>query len=131
VVNLTLALPAWKRICGKYKLKCRLIPRDVATRWNSTYDLLRFSLQYCTAIDDITNNKAFKLQKYELEPKDWLIIKDLVAVLKQYKNATIYFSGDSASISAVILAMDRIDAHLNFHAQHPLHPAIVVAMKLA
>jgi hypothetical protein len=78
----TKALPAWKRCCRKLKKKALLIPRDVITRWNSTYDMLTFSLQYRESIDAITADKAMKLRKYELDDGDWAIVEDLTAVLK-------------------------------------------------
>ena len=127
----TLALPVWRRICKAYKLKSKLMPRDVVTRWDSTYDLLLFALRYRAAIDTITADKKLKLRKYELYDIDWAIVDDLAAVLEQYKKATLYFSSDSASICAVIPAMDRIDNKLNVHTNKPFHPAIVSAMKLA
>jgi hypothetical protein len=128
----TLALPAWRHTCLKLGLKPQLIPRDVVTRWNSTYDMMRFALKYRKAIDEITADKSLKLRKFELDHDDWLITEDLAAVLEQYKQATLYFSSDSANISAVIPAMDRLDNELNStHGNRPLHPSIVVAMKLA
>jgi hypothetical protein len=78
----TIALPAWRRICRELKLKERLIPRDVVTRWNSTYDMMKFALTYRMAIDKITADKALKLRKYELDNDDWAIIEDLVSVLE-------------------------------------------------
>jgi hypothetical protein len=78
----TKALPAWKRCCRKLKKKARLIPRDVTTHWNSTYDMMTFSLQYTESIDAITADKATKLRKYELDDGDWAIAQDLVAILK-------------------------------------------------
>jgi hypothetical protein len=129
--SMTLALPAWRSMCIKQGLKQRLIPHDVVTRWNSTFDMLQFALKYCKAINAITVERTLKLRKYELEPEDWLIIEDLAAVLGKYKNATLYFSSDAASISAVIPAMDWINSHLNDHANRSLHPSIIAAMKLA
>lgn len=60
----------------------RLIPRDVKTRWNSTYDMLVMALKYRSAIDNITANKALKLRKFELDDDDWKIVLDLIRVLK-------------------------------------------------
>jgi hypothetical protein len=117
-------------ICKAHKLKSKLMPRDVVTRWNSTYDLLQFALRYRAAIDTITADKKLKLRKYELYDVDWAIVDDLTAILEQYKQATIYFSSDSASICAVIPAMDRIDKKLNARTNKQLHPAIISAMKL-
>jgi hypothetical protein len=63
-------------------MKPKLIPRDVVTQWNSTYDMLRCALAYRQAIDIITADKALKLRKYELNDEHWDIIGDLVAVLE-------------------------------------------------
>jgi hypothetical protein len=43
----------------------------------------------------------------------------------------LFFSQDSASIAAVIPAMDKLDSHLNPNTKKPYHPAIQAAMKLA
>ena len=43
----------------------------------------------------------------------------------------LFFSQDTASIAAVILAMDKLDSHLNPRMKKPYHPAIQAAMKLA
>jgi hypothetical protein len=78
----TIALPAWRRTCAELGLRKRLIPRDVVTRWNSTYDMMRFVLTYRTAIDQITADKVLKLRRYELDNDDWVVIEDLVSVLE-------------------------------------------------
>jgi len=127
----TIALPAWRLTCETLKLKRRLIPRDVVTRWNSTYDMMHFALNYREAIDSITADKTLKLRKYELFAEDWNIIQDLTHILKQYKAATIHFSKNSASIAAVIPAMDKLTDSLNITATKPHHIAIQAAMKLA
>ncbi|KAJ7713076.1 hypothetical protein DFH07DRAFT_825557 [Mycena maculata] len=51
-----------------------MIPRDVRTRWNSTYDMLYFSQNYRPAIDAITSEKSYKLRRYELDETEWDII---------------------------------------------------------
>ena len=57
----TKALPAWRRYCEDAKLKPNLIPRDVVTRWNSTFDMMNFALKYRKPIDTITVDKSLKL----------------------------------------------------------------------
>ncbi|KAH9025605.1 hypothetical protein EDB84DRAFT_1252023, partial [Lactarius hengduanensis] len=59
VVHLmTIALPAWCKVCTTHQLPVRVIPRDVTTRWNSTFNMLKMALQYRPAIDNITANKS-------------------------------------------------------------------------
>ena len=60
----------------------RLIPRDVKTRWNSTYDMLNVAMEYRKVIDNITANKSLKLRQYELDEDGWEVIGDLLRVLK-------------------------------------------------
>lgn len=58
------------------------MPRDVVTRWNSTYDMLSFTLRYRKAIDTVTADKGLKLRKFELDEDDWIIVDDLVYLLE-------------------------------------------------
>jgi hypothetical protein len=58
------------------------MPRDVRTRWNSTYDMLVFTLKYQVAIDDITRNKNASLHQYELDNDEWLKAQQLCDTLK-------------------------------------------------
>jgi hypothetical protein len=59
-----------------------VMPRDVATRWNSTYEMLDFAHKYRQAYNDITANRNMNMRTYELSNEDWKIVKDLAAVLK-------------------------------------------------
>jgi hypothetical protein len=58
------------------------MPRDVATRWNSTFDMLDFAVEHITAINTITADRDLKLRKYELSESDWDIARQLRDVLK-------------------------------------------------
>jgi hypothetical protein len=78
----TIALPAWRRYCQEFNLKYRIFPRDVVTRWNSTYYMLQFAIKYRRAIDGMTADKSLKLRKFELDDEEWGIVEDLVAVLQ-------------------------------------------------
>ena len=62
-------------------MKAHILPRNVITRWNSTYYMLSLAFKYCAAIDAMTADKALKLWKFELEDEEWLIVEDLVAIL--------------------------------------------------
>ena len=78
----TIILPRWFSTLDEYELKHRMMPRDVSTRWNSTYDMLIFSLQYRDALDHITGDRDMKLRLYEMDDDEWTIAKQLCAVLK-------------------------------------------------
>ena len=58
-----------------------MMPCDIRTRWNATYDMLDFAYEYKDTINQITDRRDMKLQDYEIEPQEWDIIKQLRDVL--------------------------------------------------
>ena len=62
-----------------------LMPRDVATRWNSTLDLLEYTLKHRKAIDIVTQWRELGLWDLELMDEEWAIIEQLQRVLKVSK----------------------------------------------
>lgn len=56
------------------------MPRDVATRWNSTFDMLNFAVDYRKAIDIMTAVRD--LRKYELDDEEWATAVNLRNTLK-------------------------------------------------
>ena len=72
----------WFATLEKVGLDPAKMPRDVRTRWNSTYDLLVFALLYRRAIDDVAGNKAANLRKYELSDEEWELTQRLCNMLK-------------------------------------------------
>ena len=104
-----------------------MMPRDVPTRWNSTFDMLEFVIQYCVALDAMTAVRGFDLRRYELAPAEWNTATELRDVLKVcnfpihlfwtyshcfiqiFKDATLFFSRDTPNLATVIPAMDLID----------------------
>jgi len=67
---------------GRKPLASRMIPRDVETRWNYTYEMLNFAYTYRNAYDEITANRDMSMRDYELSNEEWKIVKDLADVLK-------------------------------------------------
>jgi len=57
-----------------------MMPHNVTTCWNSTYDILIIMLEYRKAIDEISGDR--EMQKYELEEKEWKIIQQLCNILE-------------------------------------------------
>jgi len=68
---MTIVLPLWFQTLDKLKRNARKMPCDVTTRWNSTFDMLVFALQYWKAIDDIASNKSANLCQYKLDDDEW------------------------------------------------------------
>jgi hypothetical protein len=106
----TLILPEWFVILermakdaveqNKTPLSCRMMPRDVAIRWNSTYKMLSFAYTYRQAYNELTDNQGMKLRKYEVLDKEWEIVNQLANVLKVSSlSVTIIFLFFSLSTS--------------------------------
>ncbi len=78
----TILLPAWHDIVVSLELPRRVLPRDVRTRWNSTFQMLDVALKYREAIDKITSSKKYDLRDLELDEEEWTMAAELLKVLK-------------------------------------------------
>ena len=78
----TILLPTWNKTLPLHGLPVCMMPRDVSTRWNSTFDMLEFAIRYRVAIDAMTAVREFDLRKYELVSAEWDIAMELRDVLK-------------------------------------------------
>lgn len=58
------------------------MPRDVATRWNSTYDMLAFAVEYNRAIKTLTLDIDSKLTDFQLSAEEWGYAGELARALK-------------------------------------------------
>jgi hypothetical protein len=154
----TILLPRWNEILqelataaattDKKPLPTRIMPRDVSTRWNSTYDMLKFAYAYREAIDKITGERAMKLREYELLESEWETVKQLRDSLKVwiyiyfhyystdlaiqvFKQVTLEFSTDTPCTAAVIPAMDKMHTDLTAAVENVEYsPALQAALSL-
>lgn len=55
------------------------MPRDVATRWNSTLDMLAYALKHREAIDRMTQRREGGMRKFELSNNEWSMLDQLRA----------------------------------------------------
>ena len=78
----TIALPQWYHILETLSLESQVIPWDICTHWNTTYDMLNFAYQYKKAVNKITDIQEMKLHVYEIEVHEWEIIWQLSDLLK-------------------------------------------------
>ena len=69
-------------------------------RWNSTYDMLDFALEYRKAINILTADRQNELRNYELSEREWTIAKQLRDILKvdDISNPRIADSSSSSSM---------------------------------
>ncbi|KAF8212809.1 hypothetical protein K438DRAFT_1566262, partial [Mycena galopus ATCC 62051] len=102
-------LPHWRSIVKNNHLRPHVLPRDVKTRWNSTYNMINVVLTYCNAIHEFTLNEENGATDY-LSKEEWDILTDLWDVLLVMPLRI--FSGDLATIATVIPAMDKLNLML-------------------
>lgn len=58
-----------------------MMPRDVATRWNSTSDMLDFALEFKGPLRSFMSDANLKLQKYQLTKEEWTVAEELSTAL--------------------------------------------------
>ena len=75
-------LPAWKEGLVKLGLNVRIMPHDVTTRWNSTYNMLKFTVKYREAIEEFTSERKNELREHKLTVDEWDIVIELCSKLK-------------------------------------------------
>ncbi len=63
-------------------LKVTRIPRDVATRWNATYNMLKYCIEHRAPIDKLTGERENDLRSCEMNEDEWKIATQLRDVLK-------------------------------------------------
>ncbi|KAJ7744955.1 hypothetical protein DFH07DRAFT_749142 [Mycena maculata] len=74
--------------------------------------MINTALTYRRALHEITLDSDYGLTSQYLFADEWAILSDLRDILLAFKDATLYFSRDSATIATVIPAMDKLDSML-------------------
>ncbi|KAH9960261.1 ribonuclease H-like domain-containing protein [Russula dissimulans] len=88
------------------------MPRDIRTRWNLTFDTLKFTYTCWEAINKLTDNCSLPLGWCRIRDEEWELVKQLRDVLKTFKTVTLQFSTDTPCLAAVIPAMDKMHNEL-------------------
>ena len=55
---------------------------DVSTQWNSTLDMLVYTLNHHQVVDSITQDHALGLRNFELDDEEWDLLGQLYDILK-------------------------------------------------
>ncbi|KAJ3746924.1 hypothetical protein EV360DRAFT_57277, partial [Lentinula raphanica] len=105
----TLLLPRWREQVAGTEFEGQVLPRDVATQWNSTFDMLAAFLRMREPVNKFLDRSSNGLAEYALDDEEWKAIEGLVSVLRILKDATNFFSTHTPSVATVIPAMDIID----------------------
>jgi len=109
----TLLLPKWFSTLEDLKLDECTMPQDVSMHWNSTYDMLKFAIDYWKVIDRLTGDKNLGLQQHKLSDDEWEIAKQLSSLLMvRTMGVTTYKSSPRYSKTWLC----------SFHAWHPTSP---------
>jgi hypothetical protein len=129
----------------------KLMPRDVKTRWNSTFAMLDFAIRYRRLLDQLSGERANGLRDLELKENEWKIVEQLRDVLKVrtfaqrgllfappqlsraqiFQDATAFFSWGTPNLATVVPAMDHIDHVLASQAvNHTFAAPICVALAM-
>ncbi|KIK92855.1 hypothetical protein PAXRUDRAFT_146435, partial [Paxillus rubicundulus Ve08.2h10] len=119
----TIVLPAWQNILCELQMTVSLMPRDVVTHWNSTFNMLEYALKHRKAVDTMTQKRDLGLRKFELTDHEWKII---------LKDATLFFSHSMPNLATAIPAMDHIEKHLTTYVHNKSYlQSICSAVSLA
>ncbi|CAK1587914.1 unnamed protein product [Parnassius mnemosyne] len=90
-----------KRLC----LPILKLKQDVATRWNSTYDMLH---RFSSTKDAIIATIALIKPDLALTDYEWMIIQSVHPVLKMFYDVTVEVSGDKNISLAKVIPLCRI-----------------------
>ncbi|KAJ7447001.1 hypothetical protein FB451DRAFT_1054718, partial [Mycena latifolia] len=100
--------PQWDKIVTSNRLLPRVLPRDIKTHWNSTYDMINSALAYHHALHEITLDSDYGLTNQYLSADEWAILSDLRDILL----VRYILDFNLATIATVIPAMDKLDSML-------------------
>jgi hypothetical protein len=101
-------LNVFENCCNELNTKYLVPPKDVKTRWNSTFDMLCFSLTYKTVFDKVgaimVKDKDSGVTSL-VTSNEWNQIKTMAELLRPFKVATDNANGSQYPTSSIIVPM--------------------------
>jgi hypothetical protein len=98
-------LPEWKKHLAALKMEERLMPRDVRTRWNSTYAMVEFAINHRKLLDLLGGDRANGLRDLELKAEEWRIVGQLQDVLKVRLSSFCWYSHAQCALAHRLFLM--------------------------
>ncbi|KAH7667795.1 Tam3-transposase (Ac family) protein [Dioscorea alata] len=79
----------WARYCKAHNMRVKKFPKDVKTRWNSTYRLLSVAFPYRSLLTNFVNDSLVGFCLYEYQ---WVLIARIIDLLSVFNTWTNLFS---------------------------------------
>ena len=112
------ATVALKEKQDQMKIDAQKLVNSCATRWNSTYEMLKRLLKLRWPVIAVLSDESVtkRSDRYlDLKTEQWKLVEDLVPVLEQFSVATTFFSyEENVSISSVFTIVYGLLDHLEF-----------------
>lgn len=89
----------------RFSLPTLKLKQDVATRWNSTYDMLHRFIQ---SKDAIISTIALIRPDLALSDHDWVVIESVLPILKLFYDVTVEVSGEKNVTLSKVIPLCRI-----------------------
>jgi len=99
-----------ERYQGFLKLAHKMISRDNDTRWNSWLTMLESAIELESLIRVFIDKNFTNLHKNKLSTDEWETIRETIAILKSFKDATKSMEGDQ--LDEVLQSMDFLIDHI-------------------
>lgn len=122
-------------LCEKLNVPFRVLPRSIATRWNSTSEQIDCALdmqQVLTRLvtqEKYNTSRSAKLKRFALSQPEWELLRQLNPLLLQFRQCTLRISQSAIPlIHEVIPLIDVLTHSLDtFISKSSFHPAVRAA----
>ena len=106
-----------------------MIPRDNDTRWNSWLTMLESAIDLESSIRVFIDKNYANLHKNQLSTDEWETIRETIAILKPFKDATKSMEGDQTTFDEVLQSMDFLIDHIKSkQEEHAFDPNLSASL---
>lgn len=110
-----------KNNCTKANIKYRNLILDMRIRWNTTLDMLIRALELKIPFQETLQNNS-KLAHLNLGEAQWVVVEELIQLLKPFKEATIRISKQRPTLSDTTGVYQILFEHLEAYIENEPHP---------